>query len=50
MKTSISIQSIFNCSLEKAFKTPMLSDVSKVHSGVLISFIGLNLYRTMDNK
>jgi hypothetical protein len=33
MKTSISIQSIFNCTLEKAFKTPMLSDVSKVHSG-----------------
>jgi len=33
MKTKVSVQSYFNCSLERAFKTPMLCDVSKVHSG-----------------
>ena len=30
-KTSLS--TIYNCSLERAFKTPMLCDVSKVHTG-----------------
>jgi hypothetical protein len=29
-----SIQTIFNCSLERAFKTPMLCDLSKVHTGL----------------
>jgi len=33
MKFFIKITSIFNCSLERAFKTPMLCDVSKVHTG-----------------
>lgn len=33
MKTSITVKTIFNCSLERAFKTPMLCDVSKVHTG-----------------
>ena len=33
MTTSVSINTIFNCSLERAFKTPMLCDVSKVHTG-----------------
>jgi len=33
MNTTVSIKSIFNCSLERAFKTPMLCDVSKVHTG-----------------
>lgn len=33
MKTSVKITSIFDCSLERAFKTPMLCDVSKVHTG-----------------
>ena len=33
MKTRVSIKTIFNCSLERAFKTPMLCDVSKVHTG-----------------
>ncbi|MEZ4685402.1 MAG: hypothetical protein R3B47_04875 [Bacteroidia bacterium] len=28
-----SISTIFECSLERAFKTPMLCDVSKVHTG-----------------
>ena len=29
----ISISSIYHCSLEKAFQTPMLGDVTKVHTG-----------------
>ncbi|MEI9946736.1 MAG: SRPBCC family protein [Chitinophagaceae bacterium] len=33
MKTVVSIKTIYNCSLEKAFKTPILCDVSKVHTG-----------------
>jgi hypothetical protein len=27
------VTTLFNCSLERAFKTPMLCDVSKVHTG-----------------
>lgn len=33
MQTKIKITTIYNCSLERAFKTPMLCDVSKVHTG-----------------
>lgn len=33
MTTQVNIKTIFNCSLERAFKTPMLCDVSKVHTG-----------------
>jgi hypothetical protein len=33
MKFTTKITTIFNCSLERAFKTPMLCDVSKVHTG-----------------
>ena len=33
MTTRVSIQTIFECPLERAFKTPMLCDVSKVHTG-----------------
>lgn len=33
MTSSISLQTIYHCSLERAFKTPMLCDVSKVHTG-----------------
>lgn len=33
MHYSTSITTTFNCSLETAFKTPMLSDICKVHSG-----------------
>lgn len=35
MKTSI--QTTFDCSIERAFKTPMLCDVTKVHTGFLFS-------------
>jgi len=33
MQFRISISSIFDCSLERAFKTPMLCDVAKIHTG-----------------
>ena len=33
MTTSVTIQTIYHCSLERAFKAPMLCDVSKVHTG-----------------
>ncbi len=33
MTTQTTITSIFNCSLERAFKTPMLCDITKVHTG-----------------
>ena len=33
MTTTVSISTIYNCSLERAFKTPLLCDVAKVHTG-----------------
>ncbi|MFI5171495.1 MAG: hypothetical protein ACHQFW_03850 [Chitinophagales bacterium] len=33
MISKVKVSTIFNCSLESAFKTPMLCDVSKVHTG-----------------
>jgi hypothetical protein len=33
MKSTTKITTQFHCSLERAFKTPMLCDVSKVHTG-----------------
>ena len=33
MKTKIKVTTLYDCSLERAFKTPMLCDVSKVHTG-----------------
>lgn len=33
MISRVAIYTIFNCSLERAFKAPMLCDVSKVHTG-----------------
>lgn len=33
MITTVKTTAIYNCTLERAFKTPMLSDVSKVHTG-----------------
>lgn len=33
MTTNVTVKTIYNCSLERAFKTPMLCDVSKVHTG-----------------
>lgn len=36
MVFKVKVNTIFNCSLQRAFKTPMLCDVSKVHTGYLI--------------
>ena len=33
MTFTVTLSTIFNCSLERAFKTPMLCDVTKVHTG-----------------
>lgn len=33
MISTVSVSTIYECSLERAFKTPMLCDVSKVHTG-----------------
>jgi hypothetical protein len=33
MTITVTVQTIYECSLERAFKTPMLCDVSKVHTG-----------------
>ena len=33
MISTAKVTAIFNCSLERAFKTPMLCDITKVHTG-----------------
>lgn len=33
MKVRVKVTTIYNCSLERAFKTPILCDVTKVHTG-----------------
>lgn len=33
MTSTVTVSTIYNCSLERAFKTPMLCDISKVHTG-----------------
>lgn len=33
MKTSVTVTTIYNCSLERAFRCPMLCDITKVHTG-----------------
>jgi hypothetical protein len=33
MTTNVTVKTVYNCSLERAFKTPMLCDVSKIHTG-----------------
>ncbi len=33
MTTNVTVTTIYNCSMERAFKTPMLCDISKVHTG-----------------
>ncbi len=33
MTSTAKVTTVYNCSLERAFKTPMLCDVSKVHTG-----------------
>jgi hypothetical protein len=36
MTFKVTVNTIFNCSLERAFKTPLLCDISKVHTGFLL--------------
>ena len=36
MTSSVTLSTIYNCSLERAFKTPMLCDVAKVHTGLWV--------------
>lgn len=33
MITEVNVSTIYECSLERAFKTPMLCDLSKIHTG-----------------
>ncbi len=35
MELKVEVFSVFNCSLQRAFKTPLLCDISKVHTGFL---------------
>ena len=37
MTTTVKINTIWHCSLERAFKTPMLCDITKVHTGYGLS-------------
>lgn len=36
MDFKVTVKTIYNCSLERAFKSPMLCDVTKVHTGFLV--------------
>ena len=36
MITKVNVSTIYECSLERAFKTPLLCDVSKIHTGFVI--------------
>ena len=36
MEFKIKTEAIYDCSLERAFKTPMLCDLSKIHTGYMI--------------
>lgn len=36
MEFKVHVSTVYDCSLERAFKTPMLTDLSKVHTGFLI--------------
>lgn len=36
METKVSVSAIYHCSLERAFKTPLLCDISKVHVGYFL--------------
>jgi len=33
MEAKVKVSTMYNCSLERAFKTPLLCDISKVHTG-----------------
>lgn len=43
-EVQIKIQELFTCSLERAFKAPMLCDVLKVHTGYLFMPKALRVY------
>ena len=45
MIAKVKITTIYECSLERAFKTPMLCDVSKVHTGEIDPSNDENLYK-----
>ena len=47
MITKVTVSTIYECSLERAFKTPMLCDVSKIHTGFGIM---PNVTHTTDDK
>ena len=47
MITKVTVSTIYECSLERAFKTPMLCDVSKIHTGFGIM---PKVTHTTDNK
>lgn len=47
MVIKVKVSTIYECSLERAFKTPMLCDVSKVHTGYGIM---PKVTRTTDDK
>ena len=36
MQFKITVTAIYNCPLQRAFKTPMLCDVAKVHTGFIV--------------
>lgn len=36
MQFTVKLSTVFRCSLERAFKSPMLSDISKVHTGFVV--------------
>lgn len=41
MKFKVRVSPIYECSLERAFKTPMLCDVKKVHAEVWLTMRNL---------
>ena len=47
MITKVTVSTIYECSLERAFKTPLLCDVSKIHTGFGIM---PKVTHTTDNK
>lgn len=36
MTSTVTVITLYNCSLERAFKSPMLCDVAKVHTGFVV--------------
>ncbi|HLP53241.1 MAG TPA: hypothetical protein VK154_20270 [Chitinophagales bacterium] len=36
MTSTVTVTTVYNCSLERAFKSPMLCDVAKVHTGFVV--------------